>query len=87
MGNQRTVCERRQLQFPPRYEQAWKSYTIKSVSEFFHAAERAKIIENPKSHEAGAPAVERFDGPARITLEELANNSFCEKWHPPECLF
>ena len=32
-------CERRQLQFPPRYQYAWKSYTIKSVSEFFHAAE------------------------------------------------
>ena len=26
-----------------------KSYTIKSVSEFFHAAEWEKIIENPKS--------------------------------------
>ena len=26
-----------------------KSYTIKSVSEFFHAAEWANIIENPKS--------------------------------------
>ena len=26
----------RQLQCPPRYQQAWKSYTIKSVSEFFH---------------------------------------------------
>ena len=37
--NQRAVCERRQLQFPPRYQYAWKSYTIKSVSEFFHAAE------------------------------------------------
>ena len=39
VGNQRAVCERILLQFPPRYEQAWKSYTIKSVSEFFHAAE------------------------------------------------
>ena len=39
MGNQRAVCERRQMQFPPRYQQALKSYTIKSVSEFFHAAE------------------------------------------------
>ena len=26
-----------------------ENYTIKSVSEFFHAAEWAKIIENPKS--------------------------------------
>ena len=39
MGNQRAVCERRQMQFPPRYQKVWKSYTIKSVSEFFHAAE------------------------------------------------
>ena len=39
MGNQRAVCERRQLQFLPRYEIAWESRTIESVSEFFHAAE------------------------------------------------
>ena len=39
----------KQLQFPPRYWQAWKSCTIKSVSKFFHAAEWAKTIENPKS--------------------------------------
>ena len=38
MGNQRAVCESRQLQFPPRCQSAWKNYTIKSVSEFFHAA-------------------------------------------------
>ena len=37
------------LQFPTQCEQAWKSYTIKSFSEFFHAAEWAKIIDNPKS--------------------------------------
>ena len=39
MGNQRAMCERRQLQFPPRYEKAGKKFTIKSVSEFFHASE------------------------------------------------
>ena len=31
--------------------------------------------------------VERLDGLARITSEELAITHFCEKWHPPECLF
>ena len=31
--------------------------------------------------------VERLDGLARITLRGTCNNSFCEKWHPPECLF
>ena len=30
--------------------------------------------------------VERLDGLARITSKERTN-SFCEKWHPPECLF
>ena len=39
MANQRAMCERKQLQFSPRYGQAWKKFTIKSVSEFFHAAE------------------------------------------------
>ena len=34
-----------------------------------------------------APAVESIDGLARITFKGTGNNSFCEKWHPPECLF
>ena len=31
--------------------------------------------------------VESLDGPARINLKGTCTNSFCEKWHPPECLF
>ena len=31
--------------------------------------------------------VERLDGLARITSKGTCNNSLCEKWHPPECLF
>ena len=31
--------------------------------------------------------VECLDGPARIHPRGTSNNSFCEKWHPPECLF
>ena len=27
------------LQFPPRYQLAWKNDTVESVSEFFHATE------------------------------------------------
>ena len=38
-GSQRAMCERRQLQFPPRDGKACEKFTIKSVSEFFHAAE------------------------------------------------
>ena len=36
----------------------------------------------PEVPEAEVPAVERLDDFART-----CNNSFCEKWHPPECLF
>ena len=35
----------------------------------------------PEVPEAEVPVVECFDGLASC------NNSFCEKWHPPECLF
>ena len=41
----------------------------------------------PEVPETKVPVVERLDGLARITLEETCNNSFCEKWHPPECLY
>ena len=41
----------------------------------------------PEVPEAEVPVVECLDGLARITSKELCNNSFCEKWHPPECLF
>ena len=41
----------------------------------------------PEVPEEEVPVVECIDGLARITSQELAINSFCEKWHPPECLF
>ena len=40
-----------------------------------------------RSPEAEVPAVERLDGLARITLEEIAMTHFVKKWHPPECLY
>ena len=40
-----------------------------------------------KSSRTRSPSGRSHDGLARITLEELAITSFCEKWHPPECLF
>ena len=41
----------------------------------------------PEVPEAEAHVVERLDGPARITSKGICTNSFCLKWHPPECLF
>ena len=54
---------------------------------------RSSTQQNVKNHrepavpEEEVPVVECLDGLARITLEELAITHFCEKWHPPECLF
>ena len=41
----------------------------------------------PEVPEVKVRVVECLDGLARITLEELAITSFCERWHPPECLY
>ena len=49
--------------------------TVECVSEFFHAAEWAKIIENPKSQRK-VPMVGCLDGLARITSKELAITHF-----------
>ena len=73
MGNQRAVRERKQLQFPPRYGQAWQEFTIKSVSRILSCGRVSENQRGPtKSHEVRAPVVECRDGLARITLEELA---------------
>ena len=40
-----------------------------------------------KHREPELPVVECLDGLARITSKELAMTLFCERWHPPECLF
>ena len=68
MGNQRAMCERRQLQFPPRHHQI--RLRILSCS---------RMSENhrePEVPEAEAPVVERLDGLARITIKELSKTHF-----------
>ena len=72
MGSQRAVFQRRQLQSPSRCQQARKNDTAESV---------------PEVPEERVPMGESLDGLARITSKELAPTPFCEKWHPPECLF
>ena len=47
-------------------------------------SENHRELEVP---EVKIPAVECRDGFERITSKGTCNNSFCEKWHPPECLF
>ena len=86
MGNQRAVCERRQLRFPPRYHKAWKNDTVESVSEFFCAAEE-RSASRTRSPRGNSLSGRKFRLPCKDYLKGTCINLFCEKWHPPECLF
>ena len=46
-----------------------------------------EMHREPEVPEARVPVVECLDGPARITLKELAPIHSVKKWHPQECLF
>ena len=45
-----------------------------------------KYIENQKSQRQ-SPSGRMFRWPCNDYLKGTCNNSFCEGWHPPECLF
>ena len=46
----------------------------------------SEIIENLKSQRK-SPSGKMSRWPCKDYLKGTCNNSFCEKWHPPECLF
>ena len=41
----------------------------------------------PEVPEARSPGGRMYRWPCKEHLKGTCNNSFCEKWHPPECLF
>ena len=71
IGNQRAMCERRQLQFPSRYyrREKWHSRICLRILSCSRVKEKHR---EPEVSEEKVPAVECHDGLARITLEELA---------------
>ena len=46
-----------------------------------------EMRREPEVPEEEVPVEECVDCHARIASMELCTNPFCEKWHPPECLF
>ena len=72
MGNQRAVCERRQLQFPATIWISVVKYTHQIRLRILSCSRMSENHREPEVPEAGVPVVERLDGLARITLEELA---------------
>ena len=80
------MLERRQLQFPTRYELASKIDSAKSLSEIFYAAEWEKCIENQKSWRQ-KPKWKNVSTAVQGFPQRSLHHSFCEKWPPPEWLF
>ena len=56
-----------------------------SPNSFMQQDER-KTSRN-RSPRGKSPSGRTFRSPCKDYLRGTFNNSFCEKWHPPECLF
>ena len=82
MGSQRTVCEKETIAV---------SATISISVEKLHHQIRLRILSCSRMREMyrepEVPVVECPRWPCKYYLKGTCNNSFCEKWHPPECLF
>ena len=76
MESQRAVCERKQLQFPPRYQSAWKITPSNPSPNSFSCSRMSENHREPGVPEEEVPVVEYFDGHASITLQELAITHF-----------
>ena len=56
-----------------------------SPNSFMHQNERK--VSRTRSRRGKSPSGRMSRWPCKDYLKGTCNNSFCEKWHPPECLF
>ena len=86
MGNQRAMCERRQFQFRHDLNKRGKSSPSNpSPNSFIRQSERKP--SRTRSPRGRSPSGRMSRWPCKDYLRGTCNNSFCEKWHPPECLY
>ena len=64
-----------------------KNYTVNYISEFFSCSRMSEKPSRTRSPGGRCPSGRVSRWPCKDYLEGTCNNSFCEKWHPPECLF
>ena len=86
MGNPRAMCEKNNCSFRHDLNKRGKSSPSNpSPNSFMRQNER-------KSSRTRSPRGRSLSGrtsrwPCKDYLRETCNNSFCERWHPPECLY
>ena len=86
MGNQRAVCKRRQLQFRHGIDKRGKvTPSNPSPNSFMQQSDRKS--SRTRSPRGKSPSGRMSRWPCKDYLKRTCNNSFCDKWHPPECLF
>ena len=73
--------KRRQLQFRSRYQKACKN---KHSRILLRALLRGRVCEKCVEKSLSG---RMFRFPCKDYLKGTCTNSFCEKWHPPECCF
>ena len=86
MGNQRAMRERRQLQFPSRCHFSKRGKVTPSnrpPNSFMQQNERKS--SRSRSPRGKSPSG-RISRPCKDYFSRTCNNSFFERWDPPECL-
>ena len=79
--------ERRQLQFPSRYSNKRAKMTQPNPSPSSFMQQNERIASRTRSPRGKSPSGRMSRWPCKDYLKGTCTNSFCEKWHPPECLF
>ena len=87
MGNQRAVCVKGDnCSFRHDMDKRGKSSPSNpSPNSFMQQSERKSL--RTRSPRGRSPSGRMSRWPCKDYLRGTCNNSFCEKWHPPECLF
>ena len=74
------------MQFPTRYEKACKIDTAESFSEI-STQQSVSNASRTRSPRGRSPGLKMARLPCKDYLKGTCTTPFCEKWHPPECLF
>ena len=85
MGNQRAVFWRRQFFRHDMTKRGKMTQPNPCPNSFMQRSERKS--SGTQSPRGNSPSGRMPRWPCKDHLKGTCNNSFCEKWHPPECLF
>ena len=87
MESEQVVFKRRQLQLPTRDKGKRAKSTQPNPTPGSSTQQSVKNASRTKSPRGRRPSVKVARLPCKDCLKGTCTTPFCEKWHPPECLF